>query len=112
MEKLNTALNWVNANWHYIVVTLSCFIGGWRLLALVIRATIKPEEGSRLDGFCDIGEGVFLRTAAILEGLNKIRKGKFVEGVNEIVNGDVPPVSDDKTPIPGSDDKPGFNKLT
>lgn len=102
MESLNTyvgtAAEWLDNHWLLILAAYPIIVGTLRIIVKLIRKHYKPEEGTRLDGFCDVIEGLMFRGDAILAGLDKMRKGQVVEGVVAILNSEGPPSDEDNTP--------------
>jgi len=102
MEQLTNLVEavtrWVDAHWLLILALYPLVIGILRIIVLVIRKKIKPEDGTRLDGFCDFIEGLMIRSDVILAGLDKIRKGNVIEGVTDIITSEAKEPSSDNTP--------------
>lgn len=111
MDHLNRVVAWLNEHWTTLVVGVVLVMTVLRSLVALLRICFKPADGTRLDGFCDVVEGLVGRYEVILDGLDKIRKGRVVEGIETIIE-TLPDAVDSQapTPVPGNE-QPGDRKV-
>lgn len=69
-------MNWIKEHPLESVVILLLVI---RAVAALIRKTVTPKEGSRLDGILDLVEGALAHAGVWVDGWAKIKGGKIPE---------------------------------
>lgn len=86
MTLFSSVLAWVDDHWLSLIALGTLLVIVARIFVFIVRKYVKPLDGTFIDGVCDIIEGILLRYPAIIEGIDKIRKGKTEEGIKMIVD--------------------------